>query len=193
MAASLKVMKSSRSWKVKDSNDSEDLEKLFGSGNVSYTKPVSCNKYWTLYLFLIGVLALFLFGIVVGFYLRADPKVFEECARSNKREDGFDAEKLQAVHNNIMYYMSGDRIGKYNRYLTSFSQVLIIFLTIYFSDKLWYINLCSLVSLFTDTSYFWRLFSRLRFKNNFLRIVEEEVIFLNKPFLVFYQIQNRQC
>lgn len=95
-----------RSWKNDDSLDRSDVERLFDAGKVKTTKSVNCFKYWTVYFTLIGFFFLFLIGILVGFLLRGDTKVASDC----ERKDGFDREKLQAVHNNIVYFMSEENI-----------------------------------------------------------------------------------
>jgi len=111
MAASLKVGKQIRSWNNKDSYEKSDVVRLVDPENVKYSKPASCEKYWMVYLSLISFIALFIIGILLGFFLRADQKVVDNC----QREDGFSKEKLQAVHNNLMYFISSKNIVKHSR------------------------------------------------------------------------------
>lgn len=116
MAASLKVAKQIRSWNNEDSFEKSDVVRLFDPENVKYTKPASCTRYWMVYLSLISFVALFIIGILLGFFVRADPKVQDKCQLHSQRADGFSNEKLQAVHNNLMYFISAQNIADHKRY-----------------------------------------------------------------------------
>ncbi|XP_053404532.1 glutamate carboxypeptidase 2-like [Mercenaria mercenaria] len=123
MAATLKTSKQFRSWKDEDSFEQSDVVRLFDPEQVKTTKSVNCWKYWTIYCTLVGFFALFLLGILIGFLLRVDSKVDNSCPVGEKRADGFDREKLQAVHNNIVYLMSGENIATYARELSLLASV----------------------------------------------------------------------
>jgi hypothetical protein len=116
MAATLKTPKHFRSWKNEDSFDQSDVVRLFDAEKVKTTKSVNCWKYWSIYCTLIGFFTLFFLGILIGFLLRVDSKV-SSCSDKEKRADGFDRDKLQAVHNNIVFYMSEENIAKYSRWV----------------------------------------------------------------------------
>ncbi|KAL4220259.1 hypothetical protein ACF0H5_020666 [Mactra antiquata] len=110
MAVSLNVPKHYRSWKNEDLREKSDIVRLFDPEKVKSTKNVHCSKYFTVYSTLVGFFVLFLIGILVGFLLRDDPKLTSNCFTAHPRKDGFDRETLQAVHNNIVYYMSKEEL-----------------------------------------------------------------------------------
>lgn len=112
MAASLKVGKQFRSWNNEDSFEKSDVVRLFDPEKVKYTKSPGCERYWMVYLSLFCFIALFIIGILLGFFVRADQKVDDKCENKFARADGFDQGKLQSVHNSIMYYISSENIAK---------------------------------------------------------------------------------
>ena len=108
MAVSSKASQNNRVWNNEDLYEDSDTWALFNSEKVKYTRPAVCSRYLGLYLTLAGFFILFFVGLMIGVFVRVDPKTFDSksCARDFTRADGFDKHKLQAVHNNIMHFIT---------------------------------------------------------------------------------------
>ena len=115
MASGGKTGKYLRHWNNSDSLEPSDLCQLYEANRVSLKSGRSWRAYMTIYLVFIAFLVLFLFGILVGFYVRESQKVSNACGTQQRRTDGLDSEKLQSVHQNIMYYLSSKSIESYDR------------------------------------------------------------------------------
>ena len=105
-----------REWNKLDSLDSSDVCLLYQAEKLTLKSGRNnWRKYFSVYFVLIGFITLFLFGILVGFYVRESQKVSSTCDNEKQRKDGFDYDKVQSVHQNIMYYMSQKSVTDYKR------------------------------------------------------------------------------
>ena len=115
MASGVKQCKTFRHWKNSDSMDPSDTCQLYERDKVVPNSEKRWRISFTLCLLFICFLTLFLLGILVGFCVRESQKVMDTCASEKQRVDGLDNEKLQSVHQNIMYFLSSHSIKNYKR------------------------------------------------------------------------------
>ncbi|KAK3588452.1 hypothetical protein CHS0354_025108 [Potamilus streckersoni] len=113
MASLWKICRNNRSWKVKDAEDQSDIDRLYQPEKSNSTKPVRYLNAWTYSLLILIVLVLFMFGLLVGFYLRESQKKDNSESLQSDRKDGFDAVTLESVHENIIYNIKGERAIQY--------------------------------------------------------------------------------
>ena len=104
-----------RHWNNSDSLEPSDICRLYETDRVTVKSGKSWRTSVIFYLVFIAFVTLFLFGILVGFYVRESQKVSSTCVNQQRRTDGLDREKLQSVHQNIMYYVSPKSIENYER------------------------------------------------------------------------------
>lgn len=106
-------MKSFRSWSSVDSVDPNDVRRLCDTeAGPSARKPAGrCVSTWTFSLVVLIISVFLLVGLFVGYYIR-DGQTYTDKTPCDYtlRTDGFDADQLEMVHENVMYLMSGRRI-----------------------------------------------------------------------------------
>ncbi|KAL3847988.1 hypothetical protein ACJMK2_018875 [Sinanodonta woodiana] len=122
MASLWKLCRNNRTWKVKDAEDQSDIDRLYQPEKPNSTKAVRYLNAWTYSLLILIVLVLFLFGLLVGFYLRESQNKDNSESLQSARKDGFDAVTLESVHENIIYNIKGERAI---RYIHEFSESVV--------------------------------------------------------------------
>ncbi|XP_061171590.1 aminopeptidase NAALADL1-like [Saccostrea echinata] len=115
--ATPKSMKSFRSWSSVDSVDPNDVRHLCeAESDPSAQKPSPggrCVSTWTFSLIVLIISVFLLVGIFVGYYIR-DGKNYsvpkDVPCDFTFRTDGFGPDRLEMIHENVMYLMSGERV-----------------------------------------------------------------------------------
>ena len=116
--ATPKRMKPYRSWSSVDSVDPNDVHRLceteIGEGDSKSSIPGGrCISTWTFSLVVLIISVFLLVGLFVGYYIR-DGQNYSASENPvcdyTLRTDGYDPERLEMVHENLMYIMSGQRI-----------------------------------------------------------------------------------
>lgn len=105
-------MKSFRSWSSVDSVDPNDVRRLCETeAGSSAQKPAGrCVSTWTFSLVVLIISVFLLVGLFVGYYIHDGQSYTDTHCDFTVRTDGFDADRLEMVHENVMYLMSGRRI-----------------------------------------------------------------------------------
>ncbi|XP_041354516.1 glutamate carboxypeptidase 2-like [Gigantopelta aegis] len=113
-----------RSWDVDVNNDDDGHTSLLGttSGVSNPTAAASSNKsnklfsFWSVFLVLLIAGVLFLVGFFLGYFVRESFEDRENITAEYRRYQ-FDEAKLEAIHENVMYFISRDpdRIKTFSR------------------------------------------------------------------------------
>ena len=102
-----------RSWNIDHSNDDDGNISLLGSMSAVSTTAPLMNKskklfsFWSVFLVLLIAGVLFLVGFFLGYFVRES---FDERANftTGYKAYQFDKAKLEAIHENVMYFISRD-------------------------------------------------------------------------------------
>jgi hypothetical protein len=112
-----KLGRHTRTWTPVDTEDPSDVHRLCNTEQVETTRRTRCISTWTFSLIVLAISVLFLLGLLVGYYIRESDNN-TPCESDYEYDGGIDisdADKLEAIHNNIMYDISGDNVLKYIR------------------------------------------------------------------------------
>lgn len=98
-----------------DSEDPNDVLRLYSPEPAPRKSGTGkCVSTWTFSLVSLGFAVLFLIGLFVGYYVRESQSLETDihCSDFTERTDKLNPSQLKIVHENVMYYLSAERIQR---------------------------------------------------------------------------------
>ncbi|ESO86347.1 hypothetical protein LOTGIDRAFT_167161 [Lottia gigantea] len=110
-----------RSWSpVRDEESTTNTNLIEAStSDPQVVKKKPCITFTPFFLLILVISVMFLLGVLLGYYVRESQiydnesilNDYNKCLVSNKNTD--EKEKLESIHEDVMYFLTGDRISKF--------------------------------------------------------------------------------